>query len=227
VRIAILLVVLGACVSEGDPRWQLDHDHVVAVRATPPHIPAGGKATIDALVAHAGAPTDVESPVAVTAAPGTPPALAGAVQPDGSIVAPSADQLDQARAQLGVAGGVPIALHVIAVFGRLPAEKIVMLGDTADDPPMPAITIDGAPAPAAGTMITIPFDVDVPMAVDADPKWKVSWLTSCGTMHDDDEHAAFVHVQKDDPTSGELAVVVRDDQGGVAWRTWPIASAAP
>lgn len=226
-RIAFVLLLVGACVSEGDPRWQLDHDHVVAVRATPAHVASGERATIDALVAHAGAPTGVEAPVHVEAAPTTPPSLAGAVQPDGSIVAPSAEALDQARAQLGVVGGAPVPLEVVALFGTLPAKKTVWLGDHADDPVLPAITIAGQPAPAPGDAITIAYDVDVPMAIDAPATWRVSWLTSCGTMHDDDERAAFVHVQPKDPASGELAVVVRDDLGGVAWRTWPMTSAAP
>ncbi|HTJ46632.1 MAG TPA: hypothetical protein VL463_31215, partial [Kofleriaceae bacterium] len=188
-KIVLVLIVLGACVSEGDPRWQLDHDRIVAVRATPAHIPSGARATLDALVAHAGAPTDVEVPV-VVGAPTAPPSLAGALQPDGSIVAPDAAALDQARAELGIPGGVPVPLEVIARFGDLAAQKTIYLGDAADNPTMPAITIDHAPAPASGEMITIAFDRDVPMAVDADAMARVSWLTSVGTMHDDDEHAA-------------------------------------
>ena len=60
--------------------------------------------------------------------------------------------------------------------------------------------------------------------VDIDVDWKVSWLTSCGTMHDEDEHHAFVHVLPKDRKDGELAVVVRDPSGGVVWQVWPIVA---
>jgi len=35
VKIAPLLLLLGACAGDIDPEWQLDHTRIVAVRATP------------------------------------------------------------------------------------------------------------------------------------------------------------------------------------------------
>ena len=65
--------------------------------------------------------------------------------------------------------------------------------------------------------------VDVPLSIEADDaRYDVTWLTSCGTMHDFDLPAAYLEVEADDPDAGELAVVVRDATGGVAWRVWPI-----
>ena len=56
-------------------------------------------------------------------------------------------------------------------------------------------------------MITVPPDTDVHMSVDADDTvMLVNWLTSCGTMHDFDLHASYIHVQPDDPQSGELVL---------------------
>jgi hypothetical protein len=52
----------------------------------------------------------------------------------------------------------------------------------------------------------------------------VNWLTSCGEMHDFDLHSAYLTVGPDDPQEGELAVILRDERGGVAWRVWPIRS---
>jgi len=49
---AAWLVVVVACGGDVDPPWQLDHDRIVAVRATPPHIAAGETATLDVLRAH-------------------------------------------------------------------------------------------------------------------------------------------------------------------------------
>jgi hypothetical protein len=222
----LIFVALTACVGATDPVWQLDHDRVVAVRISPPHLASGARATVDALIAHHGAPADVLAPAAVIASPDQLAALAAAVQADGSIVAPDDATLEQARASLGLPSGAPVPLEIGASFGGLLAIKTVYLGDAADNPALPAIVVNGA-APTDGATIELPFDADVPLSAAADPTWKVSWLTSCGTMHDDDEHAAFVHVQPDDPTSGQLAVVVRDPLGGVVWGVWSVASAAP
>jgi hypothetical protein len=43
-------------------------------------------------------------------------------------------------------------------------------------------------------------------------------------MHDYDLHLAHVHVLPADPQEGELALVVRDLQGGVVWQTWSISA---
>jgi len=219
-------VASGACAGDVDPAWQLDHDRIVAVRVSPPHLASGARGTVDALIARAGDTTHVAAPIGVQAAFAVP-GLEGAVQPDGSIVAPDEAHLAIARQALALDAGAPVPLEIGAAFGSQPliASKVVWLGDGADNPTMPAITVNGA---APGDELVIAADIDVPMKVDADPMWKVTWLTSCGTMHDDDEHAAFVHVLPDDPMQGELAVVVRDTAGGVVWRTWPIrATAAP
>lgn len=221
---ALTALAAAGCVSSSDPRWQLDHDRIVAVRATPAHVAAGGQMTIDALVAHDGAPVSVEQPITV-AIDGAPPALAGAVQPDGSIVAPDEAGLDQLRQALGLPAGasVPVVITVSFSVGdhTLSANKTIAFGDTADNPTMPAVAVQDA-APADDTELTVPANSDVPLSVAADPAWKVFWLSSCGTLHDDDEHAAILVVKPDDPQSGQLAVVVRDTADGVAWKVWPI-----
>ena len=88
--------VAAGCVPDSDPRWQLNHDRVVAARATPPHLPAGTSATIDGLIAHVGAPTTVEAPVSVMISPSTPAGLAAVAQIDGGwqVTASGADALD-------------------------------------------------------------------------------------------------------------------------------------
>jgi hypothetical protein len=222
------LIALGAagCVPDSDPRWQLDHDRVVAARATPPHLPAGTTATIDALIAHDGAPTTIEPPVRVVTAPGTPAALVTTVAQSGTdwqVTAPSEDVLAAVRAQAKIDPGKPVPLGLIETFGPIPltVSHTIFLGDAASNPTPGAVTVLGAEV-APETHITIPMDVDVPLSVDADPTATVNWLTSCGTMHDDDEHAAFVHVQPDDSKAGELVVVVRAADVGVSWLRWTI-----
>jgi hypothetical protein len=39
-------------------------------------------------------------------------------------------------------------------------------------------------------------------------------------MHDEDLPSAYIRVEVDDQTEGELAVVVRNDSGGVTWQKW-------
>ena len=218
---------LGACVDNIDPVWQLNHDRIVAVRATPPHVPAGGVATLDGLVAHRGAPPDVEVPMFATAmdpATGLSPVV---MQSGGAwqVTAPDDAQLAQARAKLGLAAGAPVPFSVTVAFPdsngeHLVATKLVYFGDAQDNPALGAVTVDGA-APAGGDL-GVPPDTDVPLAIDTDPMNKVSWLSSCGTLHDDTEHDATLHVQPKDPQHGELAVVVREPDGGVVWQVWTI-----
>jgi hypothetical protein len=217
--------VSGGCVPDSDPRWQLNHDRVVAARATPPHLPPGTSATIDALIAHAGSPTTIDPPVDVRSSPGTPAALAQAVAHTDAgwqVTAPGAEQLDAARASAKIAPGQPVPLVLIETFGPIPliVHHTIFLGDAAANPTPGAVQVAGAAA--APDALVIARDVDVPLAIDADPAAAVNWLTSCGTMHDDDEHAAFVHVQPDDSQAGELVVVVRAADGGVGWRRWTI-----
>lgn len=225
-RLALVLVLATGCLDGIDPRWQLDHDRVVAARMTPPAIPAGGTATLDALVAHKGAPVEVMAPAQATAAFG-PDALSTIVHNDGTewtVVAPDAATLDGVRAQLGLPAGAPIAVPIVMSFyvdgvNPLTVKKNVLLGMATDNPMMGPVNVDGAPPPDD---IVVPTDTDVPLAVDVPDDWDVAWLTSCGTMHDDNEHAAFLHVQPKDPVQGQLAIVIRDPTGGVAWQVWAI-----
>ena len=50
-RFVILALLAVGCGGDLDPEWQLDHDRVIAVRATPPSIVAGGRSELDGLIA--------------------------------------------------------------------------------------------------------------------------------------------------------------------------------
>jgi hypothetical protein len=220
-----LLALLAGCLEGIDPSWQLDHDRLVVVRASSPHIAPGEMTTFDALVAHKGGPTDVETPLGVLAY--GPKDLSSVVSGD-SVVCPDAATLDAERGELGLDPGTPVPLDLVMEFPdsngiHLLAKKTIYLGDSVMNPASVGdVTIDGAPPDP--TQIVIASGVDVPLASDAAPDAMVNWLTSCGTMHDDDEHAAFIHVQPGDRKDGELAVVIRDALGGVAWQVWPISA---
>ena len=74
------------------------------------------------------------------------------------------------------------------------------------------------------TEIVVAQLTDVRLSVKADETDDVNWVTSCGTMHDFDLPAAYLRVEKEDPTEGDLGVIRRTELGGVAWRIWPIRS---
>jgi hypothetical protein len=227
----IVAAITAGCANNTAPRWELRHDRIIAVRTTPAHVSAGGTQKIDAFVTSTDAGVAVELPIVAAAAPGTPASLAGSVVADGSggwqVVAPDETTLDAARNELGIAAGAPIPLELQAEFEvggqQLGATKTTWLGDSLDNPMVGNVTVDSAPPPAM--LIVVPFDQEVMLAVDTDPMFAVNWLTSCGSLNNDDnEHAAILHVRPGDSTSGELAVVVRDTSGGVAWKSWPTRS---
>ena len=218
-----LLVMLVAC-GDVDPEWQLDHTRIIAVRATPPHIPAGATSQIDLLDATKDAGTSMPPPDQVIVV--SPMSLADALSGT-TVTAPTDDRIAAARIELGLSPGAPVPLELDVASQGLVARKIVFLGDAADNPMLTNVMIGGAPAPAAGEMITVPPDMDVHFSVDADDStMQVDWLSSCGTMHDFDLHASYIHVLPADPQTGELALVLRDAHGGVTWSVWPISAAA-
>lgn len=222
--LAAIALAAAGCVDDLDPPWQLDHDRIVAVRATPPAIEPGGRAELDALIAQRGGATSERAPE--LAAVVSPMALAGAVALEGGAwiaTAPDAAKLDEARAELRLQPGAPVPLVVgVSYLGQtLFATKTVWLGMTADNPTLDAMMIDGAPADGR-TEIVVGKLVDVPLSIAAEEEDDVNWLTSCGTMHDFDLPQAYLRVEVEDPVTGELAVVRRDARGGVAWRVWPI-----
>jgi hypothetical protein len=219
----LILIALAGCLGDIDPEWQLDHTRIIAVRATPPHIPAGATSQLDLLTATKGGTTAELAPDATLVV--SPMSLADALA-GSTVTAPSEDRLAAARTELGLMPGAPVPLQIGVSSGALAATKTVWLGDAADNPVLTNVVIGGAAAPAAGEMITVAPDTDVHMSVDADDSVMfVSWLTSCGTMHDFDLHAAYIHVLPDDPQTGELALVLRDPRTtGVTWEVWPIAA---
>jgi hypothetical protein len=218
---------LAACTGDLDPAWQLDHNRIIAVRTTPPSIAAGETSTIDALLGTKGAKTSVASPeLAMVVSPTSLSDTLAMTSGSWVVTAPDEARLAMARTELGLAAGAPVPLEIGVSYANqtLVATKIIDLGDHEDNPQLVGIMINGQPPPDPGTPeITISKLVDTPLSIDAsDVDFDVTWLTSCGTMHDFDLPMAHIHVEADDPTVGELAVVLRNAAGGVAWQVWPI-----
>ena len=240
-RFAILLLALvaGACNIDIDQPWELEHDRIIAVRAEPPAIMPGEQSRLDLLVGFEEMPATERAPDLAQVV--SPTSLAGVLAPDNGtwvVTAPSEEQLAAARSELGLMPGAPVPL-VIGVAAAWPnpvmsidsmhfgATKTIMLGETATNPTMTGITIDGNDP--AGTDLVVPKDPDAMTKAEThlyvegdDEKDLITWLTSCGEMHDFDSHKAYLTVGPDDPTEGQLALVYRDGKGGVPWRLWNI-----
>jgi hypothetical protein len=221
VKRALVCLVLAACGGDIDPAWELDHDRVVAVRATPPAI-ADGTAQLDALISEKGGSTFEARPEAATVI--SPMSLQGSVSLDGTVTMPSADQLAAARMELRLAADAPVPLQIGVLYGQgtKAALKIVWLGKQADNPTLSEMLVDGAPLDTM-TEVVVPRKIDVRFSVAAIDDDDVNWLTNVGDMHDYDLPQSYLHVGDDEEmTEGQLVLVKRDIDGGVVWRVWPI-----
>jgi hypothetical protein len=213
----VLVVLVAGCAGDLVEPWELDHDRIIAVRATPPRIPAEATAQLDVLVAHAEAKPTTRAPDAahVVSPASLASALAGA-----TITAPSETALAAARGELGLSASAPVPLVISMMVNGFTATKTVWLGEAADNPPLVGLQIANT-EPAAE--LVLPADTNVPLEVLADDSTdNVTWLTSCGTMHDFDLSRAYLRIEPDDAQVGELVLVLRDPRGGVTWRVWPV-----
>ena len=225
-RAALIVFAFAACTNEVDPQWQLDHDRVIAVRFTPPRIATGETSTVDSLIGRKGSPPAVVVPdhARVDSPSGlddllvqTPTGFAVTAPPDSRLVAP--------RTELALEAGAPVPLRVEFTYDDTgeKALKIVWLGVHADNPVIDPVTIGGMNA-LAETQLTVAPATRIDLVVDFDDTHDINWLTSCGTMHDFDLATAYLRVEVEDPQSGMLGVMVRDNQGGVDWHLWPITA---
>ncbi len=232
-RYVLVLIAITGCIDAIDPRWQLDHDHVIVARATPPRIRAGEGTDLDALVAHEGQPVSVESPMTAEVARTSASFARYLTQQGGSWVlhAPDAETLAASRPALGLDGDAPVPVDVVLTFSHgneragldpFRVKKTVWLGEPSTNPVMPAVTVDGAAVPAEESELALPIGRDVYLHVEAADGQRVNWLTNVGTLFQDDVATSFLRVAPEDRLAGELVVVVRDREGGVAWRVWPV-----
>jgi hypothetical protein len=220
-RAWLLLIALSACAGDIDEQWQLAHDRIIAVRATPPGILPGETSVIDGLFgSKTGHPVELAPQIATVVAPMS---LQNTLRRDAGkwvVTAPDAAGLAAARAELGIAADKPVPLQIGVAYAdqQLLAVKTVYLGEARQNPVLEDMLIDGAAPPA--TEIVVPELTDVPLSVKAEDPDVVNWLTSCGTMHDFDLPNAYLRVETEDPHEGDIAVVLRKTDGGVAWRVW-------
>jgi hypothetical protein len=225
VKAAVLaLCATAACTGDLDPPWQLDHDRIVAVRATPPGVASGETAMIDALLSHKGDKTSIVTPELATVV--SPTSLSDVLSLQAGqwvVTAPSEERLAAARTELKLAADAPVRLQIGVSFSNktLFAVKVIELGSATTNPQLTGLLIDGKDPGSAD--LTVGKLVKVPLSLPVDDNlYDVTWLTSCGTMHDFDLPQAYLKVETDDPDVGQIGVVLRDAHGGVAWNMWSI-----
>lgn len=221
--VASLLLCTGAACTEQTLPWQLDHDRIIAVRATPPHIPADGRSALDILVtSESGVPT-VVTPDVVEVLPEGPQIPVELIAEDGgwTVLAPDTSVLEAARAALGWPPDMPVPVRVVVTTviadQPLAAIKTIYLGSEYDNPELGDVTIAGEPARDG---ITVPIAEDVALQVTASEEDDIDWMTSFGDLSDTDDTLATLRTEE--PADGHVALVLRDNIGGVVWGIWQL-----
>ena len=225
--VIVLAFVAVGCDGDLDPPWELDHDRIIAVRATPAGIVDGERAELDALLAAKGGTTFEQAPLAAQVI--SPMSLVGTLVNESGkwiVTMPSPATLAVARMELKLAADAPVPLQIgvgYLVNGiELAALKTVWLGKSVQNPVLAEMIIDGESLDAKAELV-VPMLTDVRFSVAAIPDDDVNWLTNVGEMHDFDLPESYLRVEPDEEKlEGELALVKRDREGGVVWRVWPI-----
>lgn len=234
---ACATVLCGAC-NDATLPWQLDHERIIAVRASPPHIPADGRSSLDMLITSEADGPAVVAPLTAAVVPpdsgmgssmGGGPAMALPIStiPEAggwTVIAPDAAIIDAARNAMGWPPGMPLPVRIavtVEIGGVvLAAIKTVHIGGEHSNPTLGEVTIDGQ---IARDGLTVPTAADVALRIDADDSYEVDWLTSFGDLSDTADVVATLRAEE--PAAGQVAVVVRDGAGGVVWGLWDVAAA--
>ncbi len=220
------LAVAAGCDNNGAPS-ELDRPRVLAVEVSPPHLGPDESGPVDVLVGRDDGTVDVVAPTSVEVA-GAPSgsaveSMVGHGADGWAIECPDAQVLAMLRAQMGLAAEepIPIGLAVeVEVEGLvLTATKVVYLGSRGDNPELSGISADGGREEDG--VLVIGAGEEIPIAADGadgDSELSYAWFTSVGDIDLYLSEEATL-TASDQAGDGQLVLVVRDQQGGVAW-TW-------
>ncbi len=203
---ALLVLGLAACDDMSAPA-DLDREQVLAIRSTPKTPVAGESVVLDSLLAGPDGPFTGDTTWEL-AAPA--PGLSIATLKDGRALI-TADE--------GFAAEAPI--EVYAAIARpdgpeLLALKNISVSTTAGaNPQIAALNVAGMSAPENGSLTVTRGETA--LAGDAPADALVAWYTSIGEIQYYRDAETSIEITEDDAESGWLAVVVRDNAGGVAW----------
>jgi hypothetical protein len=225
IALAALAASAAACDENGAPS-QLDRARVLAVQISPPHLAPAETAPVQVLVGTSdGGVAEVEAGriEVVGAPPGSPASgMVGRGAGGWAIACPDPEGLDQLRAamELGPDDPIPIALAVeVEVEGALlTASKTVYLGSDGENPQLAGISIDGGSEDGEAVVVRVGDPVAIAAEGAAgDSELTYAWFTAVGDIDLYLSEEATLTLAE--PGAGPLALVVRDERGGVTW-TW-------
>ena len=222
ISLTMLAAASAACDQNGAPS-ELDRARVLAIQISPPHLGPAETAPVRMLVGTSdGRVSEVEPDgiEVVGAPPGSPASgMVGRGAGGWAIACPDPDGLAQLRAamELGPEDPIPIALAVeVELEGTLlTATKYVYLGSDGENPQLAGISIGETGADEA---VVVRVGDAVPIAADGaagDTELSYAWFTSVGDIDLYLSEAATLTLEA--PGDGLLALVVRDERGGVTW----------
>jgi hypothetical protein len=192
-RAALLLLV--GCADVAEP-YELEHARIMAIGVTPPGLAASETARIDVLVTDEAGPRIADpSEVEITS-------------PFGIAL----ERTDAWRVTADDRESI-VAFDVTVAVGAetLTAQKTLMFGAHADNPPVPAIV---------GALDAIPSDDEVVLMPETiDEMWSYRWFSSVGELTG--YTRAEVTLEPIAGASGAIALVVRDQAGGTSWLISP------
>jgi hypothetical protein len=200
-RIVFFVITLAAaCNTSSDP-YSLNQAQILAVRSEPAHAAPGASVRIDVLASDEAGNVFVTVPDHVDA--GGLPVMRGS---DGWYVqGPAMPAAPTANVELTVDGQV------------LPATKQLLFQDDRPNPSVTTMQVDGSASEAIAVAKNAKTTLGV--AASGDGTFAYAWYTSLGKLeHYRSANATFDANEQGD---GAVAVVVRDDQGGVAWQIVP------
>lgn len=229
---ALAAATLGACADDVAQPYELDHARVLAVRTDPAQLGPGDRGVLEVLTTDAAAAPRLAraDELEVSLAPELDrPELSGlqgllVSSPEGwAVHAPDAATLARARAALGLAAEaavpLPLQLRVHGVDGVLEAQKVVLLGARAPNPPPPEIVISERAATAGETERALEISA---MPSGASARW-FAWPGELASYTR--PAATWTLSAQERAAAGLVAVVVRTADGGVAWRVHAVPAA--
>jgi hypothetical protein len=228
-----LFALLGACDIDVVEEWHLDHDRVIAVRATPPGIVSGQTSELDALLGHEdSAPMEAIPDEATVVSPRSLASALAFTNGRWVVTAPDDATLASVRVELGLAPTVPVPLVVSVswpastfpsdtIGADYTATKTVVLGEERMNPVISTMTVDGTSVFEASELV-VDATEETTLAVPAEREDVTRWLSSCGQLADWDLASTLLTFETDDSRTGNISVVRRTRAGGVAWKTWAI-----
>lgn len=192
------VLAIAACNTSSEP-FELDHPQILAVRSEPAHAPAGGTVRVDALVGDSYGNVRIVVPDTLDAA-----GLVADRRADGWYVTAPAS--------------APEITVTVDIDGEAwTASKQLVFGDTAGNPTVAAMQVDGSPTDAIALARGEKPALDL-VTTGVEPL-TYAWYTSVGKLVH--YRSAEAELDADIAGDGVVCVVVRDARGGVAWQLLP------